>query len=145
MKIKFYNKIDDEKLKFAVIVSRYKNQWVFCKHKERNTLEIPGGHREVGESILDAAKRELQEETSALVYSIEPISIYSVIGTNRVNDTDEETFGMLYFADIQSFDDELHHEIEEIYFIDDLPSNLTYPDIQPVLFYEVLKRKSMEG
>ena len=26
-------------------------KWVFCRHKERNTWEIPGGHREMGEAI----------------------------------------------------------------------------------------------
>ena len=36
MKIKFYEKVDDEKLLFAVIVAKYKEQWVFCKHKQRN-------------------------------------------------------------------------------------------------------------
>lgn len=29
------------------------NKWVFCKHKERETYEVPGGHRESGETITD--------------------------------------------------------------------------------------------
>ena len=53
MKIKFYEKVDDEKLLFAVIVAKYKEQWVFCKHKQRNSYELCGGHREANESILD--------------------------------------------------------------------------------------------
>ena len=40
MKIKFYEKVDDEKLLFAVIVAKYKEQWVFCKHKQRNSYEL---------------------------------------------------------------------------------------------------------
>ncbi len=58
MEVKFYDTIDDSLLKFAVIISKYHGKWVFCKHKERDTYEVPGGHREDGESILDAAKRE---------------------------------------------------------------------------------------
>ena len=42
--VKFYEKIEDELLKFAVIISRTQNQYVFCKHKDRDTWEIPGGH-----------------------------------------------------------------------------------------------------
>ena len=51
MKIKFYEKVDDEKLLFAVIVAKYKEQWVFCKHKQRNSYELCGGHREANESF----------------------------------------------------------------------------------------------
>ena len=35
-------------------------KWVFCKHKERDTFEVHGGHREFGEDIIETAKRELQ-------------------------------------------------------------------------------------
>ena len=57
----FYNSVEDSLLKFAVIISKSIGKWVFCKHKERDTYEVPGGHREDGESILETAKRELQE------------------------------------------------------------------------------------
>ena len=60
LEVKFYDSVDDSLLKFAVIVSQSNGKWVFCKHKERDTYEVPGGHREAGESILETAKRELQ-------------------------------------------------------------------------------------
>ena len=107
LEVKFYDTADDSLLKFAVIISKSDNKWVFCKHKERNTFEVPGGHREHGESILDTAKRELYEETGAIVYTIEPVCIYSVIGKTRVNDTGEESYGMLYFAKITEFESQL--------------------------------------
>lgn len=69
MKVNFYESVADELLKFAVIISKHNGKWVFCKHKERDTYEVPGGHREEGESILDTAKRELNEETGARLYS----------------------------------------------------------------------------
>ena len=46
MEVKFYDSITDELLKFAVIISKSNGKWVFCKHKERDTYEVPGGHRE---------------------------------------------------------------------------------------------------
>ena len=63
MTVRFYEEVEDSLLKFAVIIARTEGKYVFCKHKSRETLEVPGGHREEGETILAAAKRELQEET----------------------------------------------------------------------------------
>ena len=54
--VKFYDTVEDELLKFAVIISKSNGKWVFCKHKERNTFEFPGGHRENKEDIFDTAK-----------------------------------------------------------------------------------------
>jgi 8-oxo-dGTP diphosphatase len=141
MKVKFYENVEDSKLKFAVIISKSDGKWVFCKHKERDTYEIPGGHRENGEKIEDTAKRELNEETGAEIFNIEPICVYSVTGKNRVNETGEESFGMLYYADIKSFNQELHSEMEKIVLLDELPTEWTYPLIQPLLVKEFERRK----
>ena len=70
VEVKFYDNVADEFLKFAVIISKTDNKWVFCKHKERETYEMPGGHREPGESILETAKRELQEEQEQLILEL---------------------------------------------------------------------------
>lgn len=137
MEVKFYDKAEDSLLKFAVIVSKHNGKWVFCKHKQRETLEVPGGHREMGEKIGETAKRELYEETGAVDFTIKPICVYSVISDD--NDA-EETFGMLYFADINAFESKLHSEIEKIYLLDDLPSQWTYPLIQPKLIDEIIRR-----
>lgn len=54
---KFYDKVDDKLLKFVVIIAIANGKWIFCKHKERDTFELHGGHREEGETIDSAAKR----------------------------------------------------------------------------------------
>lgn len=140
MKVRFYKNIDDSLLKFAVIISKSKGKWVFCRHKERDTYEIPGGHRDDGEAIEDTAKRELKEETGAVDFEIKPVCVYSVTGKNRVNATGEETYGMLYYADIKSFADELHSEMEQVVLFDRLPVQWTYPFIQPLLIEEYERR-----
>ena len=73
LEVKFYDQIEDELLEFAVIISKTNGKWVFCKHKERNTYEVPGGHREMGETIFETAQRELREETGAIAKNIFPL------------------------------------------------------------------------
>lgn len=137
IKVNFYDSVGDEKLKFAVIISRTNGKWVFCKHKERDTLEVPGGHREDGEDILSTAKRELYEETGAIDFDIKPICVYAVV--RKSEDAETETCGMLYFADIRTFENELHSEIEKIIITDKLPEKWTYPLIQPFLMEQAEK------
>ena len=141
MEVKFYDMVEDELLKFAVIISRSNEKWVFCKHKERNTYEVPGGHREPGEDIMETAKRELQEETGAVRFDMKPICVYSVTGKNRINESGEETFGLLCYAEIIEFSDELNSEMEKVVLLDELPIKWTYPLIQPKLIQEAQNRK----
>lgn len=140
VEVKFYSQVDDKQLKFAVIMARSSGKWVFCKHKERATYESPGGCRESEENILETAKRELKEETGAIDFTIKPVCIYSVKGQTRVDEElKEETFGMLFIAEIYSFEEELHSEMESIIITDSLDINWTYPLIQPKLINEVQK------
>ena len=133
----FHNQVAEELLQFAVIIARTKGKWVFCKHRERDTYEVPGGRREAGETILETAKRELREETGAIDFTLKPVGVYSVKGKTRYNQNEEdEKFGMLFVADIFSFENELHNEIEKILICDQLVENWTYPDIQPRLLEE---------
>ena len=105
-----------------------------CRHKERSTWEIPGGHREQGENIFDTAQRELCEETGAEDFGLIPISVYGVDRDGEV------TYGGLFCADVNvlgKIPEEM--EIAEIQLFDNLPENLTYPGIQPYLYERVSK------
>lgn len=139
LEVNFYDTVDDDLLKFAVIISQSNGKWVMCKHKERDTYEVPGGHREEGEDILETAKRELQEETGAVKFGIEQLCVYSVTGKNSINENGEESFGLLCFAEIREFSGELHCEMEKVVLMDELPENWTYPLIQPKLIEKYLQ------
>ena len=136
--VKFYETVKDDLLTFAVIISKSQGKYVFCKHRDRDTWEAPGGHREPGESIMETARRELYEETGALEFDIEPVCVYSVTQPDNFNGT--ESFGGLFVADIKYFEEALHSEIEKIMITSKLPEKWTYPDIQPYLMKEAERR-----
>ena len=142
MTVRFYDSVSDEKLKFAVVIAKSGGKWVFCRHRQRSTLEIPGGHREPGENIGETARRELREETGAEEFAMRRVCVYSVTGRNRANSSGEESYGMLYFAEITSFG-ALDSEIEEIVLLEQLPERWTYPEIQPQLIAEAQRRGAL--
>ena len=140
MKIEFYNETEPELLRFSVIISRFDGKLVLCKHKVRDTYEFPGGHIEAGESAEDAARRELYEETGAIEFDLRPICTYSAEGKNRVNADGDKSYGMLFCADIAAFEPLPDSEMERVELFDCLPAELTYPEIQPELLREVIRR-----
>lgn len=80
-----------------------------------------------------AAFRELSEETGAKKFNLIPVKIYSV------SDGKNQTFGQLFYSEIEQIDKLPESEIIEIKLVDDLPRSLTYPLIQPFLFRKVLE------
>ena len=138
IKVNFYklNNIEDEKLAFAVIMAKFKDSWIYVKHKERSTWEIPGGHRERNETIESTAKRELFEETGAKKFDLTPVCIYAVERDENINYT--ESFGQLFYAEINEIGELPQFEIEKIKLFNDIPNELTYPLIQPFLHKKVL-------
>lgn len=143
IQVNFYDGIEDDLLEFAVIVAKYQDKWVYCKHKNRNTYEVAGGHRDRNkegdwaESIETAARRELYEETGALTYELIPVCVYSVLGNDNVIQNKEETFGMLYFAEISEFGELPDSEMEKVLLLEEYPTNWTYPFIQPKLIERI--------
>ncbi len=109
---------------------------MFVKHRERDTLEVPGGHREAGENIAQTAARELFEETGAIKYMLRQLCPYSV------NEN-----GMLFYAEIEELGELPASEIERVELLDEPPAELTrwtYPAIQPFLLEKVQNILSME-
>ncbi len=122
--------IPDERLQYAVIMAQEDGKWLICRHRDRDTWEIPGGHREPCESIEQAARRELYEETGVTDAELTPVEVYSVIREDGVT-----SYGMLFLARVKVRGElPANSEMQKVKAVHLLPQELTYPDIQPKLF-----------
>jgi 8-oxo-dGTP diphosphatase len=69
-----------EKVEHVFVICKYENNWLLTNHKTRG-WEFPGGKVEKGESLEDAAHREVWEETGA------SIEVLTSLGSYRVTDS----------------------------------------------------------
>lgn len=118
--------VDERELKYAVIAARYQGKWLFCRHKDRVTWELPGGHREPGEASLETARRELYEETGATDADFYTVGVYKLYD-----------YGLLCFAEIKSLSGIPDgSEIAEVQLFDALTPdlNLTYAGVHDQLY-----------
>jgi 8-oxo-dGTP diphosphatase len=134
LSITFYEIEKRDNIKGSVIIAKDNDGYVMVQHKERDTWECPGGHVEKGETPLEAAKRELFEESGAIDYTIAEICDYSIL----INDV--PTMVRLFYSEIESYSNKLFHEIETVKSFREIPKNLTYPIIHPILVDEVNRR-----
>lgn len=121
--------------KYAVIIAKHEGKLLWCRHKDRDTWEVPGGHIDPGETAIEAAARELQEETGATDFTIAPVCWYRL----HFNDGGLGNISLLCAAEVHALS-ELHSEIAEIRTFEGVPTDLTYPDIQPYLLAEAIRR-----
>ncbi len=118
---------------FVVIVAFDEDgRLVLCRHRDRSTWETPGGHIEPGESPEAAAERELFEETGIAPRELFAMADYAVDGV----------FGRLFVADRGGRSPLPASEIAETTEVDELPENLTYPEITPVLVRTAVEWRS---
>ncbi len=119
--------------KYVVVCSYYKGQWLLSRHVKRDTWETQGGHVEPGETPLEAAKRELYEESGVQDAKVYPVCDY--YGYNSKSHAN----GMVFLAKIHSFGELPESEMKETRLFAKLPGDLTYPDVTPVLIGEAEK------
>ena len=118
--------------KYVVVLSNYQGKILLSRHKERDTWETQGGHIEPGETPVEAAKRELYEESGAVEYGIFPVCDYWA----GKEDESAGANGMVFYACIRALAASPESEMAEVRTFETLPENdmLTYPAITPVLF-----------
>lgn len=113
----------------VVCVTRYKEKWIYCKKKGKNTWEIPGGHIEKGEDWYEAAKRELYEEAGVIKANIKPICVYKI-----------SDYALLAFAEVIKMGQLPDFEMDEVGFFEEEPTSLSYPESHRI-FFKVVKEK----
>jgi 8-oxo-dGTP diphosphatase len=69
----------EEQAQHVLIMCEEDRGWVLTNHKKRG-WEFPGGKRESGETLEEAAHREVYEETGAILASLRKIGEYRVSG-----------------------------------------------------------------
>lgn len=113
----------------VICVSRYKGKFVFSYNKKRKGWEIPGGHIEEGESWMEAAKREMFEETGATKIEVEPVCVYKI-----------NSFAVLCFCEIIEIEEiSKEYEMEKVMICDNLPQKLTFPEAH-TLYFDIVKK-----
>ena len=113
---------------FVVIICRYQDKWLYCRLRDSDEFCNAGGRIEPGETPLEAAKRELYEETGAIEYDITPVFDYSVESSAGY------ATGQVYLAHIHKLGELPDFEMAEVRLFEALPKKMRFPEIMPVLY-----------
>ena len=125
---------------FVVVVSEFQGKLMLSRHRDRDTWETQGGHIEPGETPLEAARRELYEESGAAEFELIPVCDY--LGYNATG----QAAGQVFYAKIARMGPMPESEMAETRLFDALPENLTYPQVTPKLYAQArLLQKEKEN
>ncbi|WP_332633858.1 RNA deprotection pyrophosphohydrolase [Halalkalibacter flavus] len=101
------------------VVCRYNGSWLLTRHQTRG-LEFPGGKVEKGETLVDAAKREVREETGAEIEALHFIGQYEVKCRHSI------MYKTIFFATISNVAKQTHYyETNGPVLIEELPAELS--------------------
>ena len=116
--------------KYVVVCANYRGQWLLSRHRARDTWETQGGHIEPGETALEAARRELYEESGVQDAEVIPVCDYCGFTDTR------SANGVVFLAVVNALGTLPESEMAEVRLFDQLPDNLTYPNVSPRLYRE---------
>ncbi len=108
----------EERVGIVVVAATSRGRLVLVRTPGEELPGPPAGHREAGETPLEAARRELVEETGALDWRLEPVCYYSIAQAAPELDAthparDVGAYGLLCRAEIDTFGP-LRHEVSSL-------------------------------
>ncbi|PFP27890.1 nucleoside triphosphatase YtkD [Bacillus sp. AFS073361] len=71
-----------EKAKHVLVICQHGDEWLLTNHKQRG-LEFPGGKMESGETLEEAAQREVFEETGAILTELIFLAEYKIFDPEK--------------------------------------------------------------
>ncbi|MDF5820798.1 NUDIX domain-containing protein [Corynebacterium felinum] len=121
--------------RYVLIITLDGTRILLSRHRDRHTWENQGGHVEKGESVDQAAARELFEEAGVKPKTLEAVCDHRVSVDGTTN------WGRTYLATVDTIQPLPDSEIAEVRWCDQLPSDqeLTYPWITPLLYHHCVK------
>lgn len=126
-------------LKYVVVCSFFNGKCLLSRHKKRDTWEMQGGHIESGETPMEAAKRELFEESGVKDATLYPICDY--LGSRESSSAN----GAVFLADVHSLGVMPESEMSETMLFVTMPDELTYPKVTPLLFEKAREFAAEKG
>lgn len=127
------DEINSNEIKYVVMIAEYQNQLIIIRNKLRQQWELPGGKREKNEDLIQAASRELYEETGAVQFELTPFAVYLMNGS----------YGMMFFVKVTELYELPSYEIEEIRLVAQLPENLLYGPVYYDMYAKWLDAKKL--
>lgn len=108
----------EEEAKHVFVICQSNGKWLLTKHLHRG-MEFPGGKVENGEVPMNAARREVMEETGGIVTNLHYIGQYRVDGKEKL------IIKNIYFAQVDTLEKKEHYfETAGPVLLDEIPKNI---------------------
>lgn len=102
VKFSFNSHAFNKQPEHVLVICKKGKGWLLTNHKKRG-LEFPGGKHEKGETLEEAARREVLEETGATLKQLELIGEYEV-------SLNEKTFvKAIFYGEVEEIGENLHY------------------------------------